>query len=339
MEAATEELTPLIGTAKACLATGVSRPTIYRRRRPAPPPRKPARGPGPRALSDAERAAVMGELTSERFVDCSPGQVVATLLDEGRYLASERTMYRVLAAHDASAERRLMRSHPTYAKPELIATAPNEVWSWDITKLRGPAKWNHYSLYVVLDIFSRYVVGWTVQERELGTVAAALLERCAREQEAGSGLIVHADNGGPMKSKPLAYLLADLGITKSHSRPHTSNDNPFSEAQFKTLKYCPRFPGTFASIFEARSFCREFFAHYNDAHCHSGIGMMTPSDVHHGRAEAVFTQRAEVLEAAYAAHPERFVGAHPLPRAIPTEVWINKPARSTSTEEQEVIAA
>lgn len=281
----------------------------------------------------------MDELTSERFVDSSPGQVVATLLDEGRYLASERTMYRVLASHGAGGERRLIRSHAARVKPELLATAPNSIWSWDITKLRGPATWNNYSLYVVLDIFSRYVVGWTVQERELGPVAAALLERCAREQMVAGDLIVHADNGGPMKSKPLAYLLADLGITKSHSRPHTSNDNPFSEAQFKTLKYCPRFPGSFASLFEARAFCRDFFGYYNEVHRHSGIAMMTPADVHYGRATAVFEKRAKVLGAAYAAHPERFVGGAPRPVNVPTEVWINKPASSTSPVETEVVAA
>lgn len=239
----------------------------------------------------------------------------------------------------ATAERRRQRKHPVYAKPELIAKAPNTVWSWDITKLRGPAKWNHFALYVVMDIFSRYAVGWTVQERESGAVAAALLERCARQQNAGSGLVVHADNGGPMRSKPLAYLLADLGMTKSHSRPHTSNDNPFSEAQFKTLKYCPQFPGSFANVFAARVFCREFFAYYNEVHRHSGIGMLTPADVHYGRAGEVLAGRARVLSAAYGAHPERFVRHKPQPKAVPTEVWINKPKDSCAASETEVIAA
>lgn len=339
MEAATEDLTPLIGTVAACVATGIARATIYRRRRPSQPRSPQARRPQPRALSGPERAAVMGVLTSERFVDASPGQVVATLLDEGRYLASERTMYRVLAEHAATAERRRQRKHPVYAKPELIAKAPNTVWSWDITKLRGPAKWNHFALYVVMDIFSRYAVGWTVQERESGAVAAALLERCALQQNAGSGLVVHADNGGPMRSKPLAYLLADLGMTKSHSRPHTSNDNPFSEAQFKTLKYCPQFPGSFANVFAARVFCREFFGHYNEVHRHSGIGMLTPADVHYGRAGEVLAGRARVLSAAYGAHPERFVRHKPQPKAVPTEVWINKPKDSCTESETEVIAA
>ncbi len=339
MEATVEELSPTTGTAYACRAMGVCRATIYRRRKPPLPAPKRRREPSPRALSPAERSAVLETLISPRFVDRPPGQVVATLLDEGRYIASERTMYRVLADNAAVGERRRQLTHPKYEKPELIAQAPNTVWSWDITKLRGPHKWNHFSLYVVLDIFSRYAVSWTVHDRESGAVATALIERAVRLQKVTGDLTVHADNGGPMRSKPVAFMLADLGVTKSHSRPHTSNDNPFSEAQFKTLKYCPRFPDRFANIFEARAFCREFFDWYNNVHRHSGIGMMTPADVHHGRAAETYRRRAAVLDRAYTEHPERFVKQKPLPPIVPTAVWINRPEQTDGRREGEVIAA
>jgi putative transposase len=329
---AVEQLTPIIGTRPACRALGAAPATIYRRRNP--PPARPAR-PRPRpakALTDAERAAVLAELCSERFADSAPAQVYATLLDEGRYLASERTMYRVLAAeHGQVRERRAQLAHPAYRAPELLAERPNEVWSWDITKLKGPAKWTYYSLYVILDVFSRYVVGWTVQHRETGPIATGLINQATQQQNIRRDqLIVHADRGGSMTSKPVAFLLADLGITRSHSRPYTSTDNPYSEAQFKTLKYRPAFPARFESIEHARGFCREFFDHYNHHHRHSGIGLMTPATVHYGRAEDVHAERQRVLDAAYTRTPERFIRRAPTAPAVPTAAWINKPA---TTEE------
>lgn len=238
MEQAVEELTPIVGTRPACRALGVAPATIYRRRKP-PEPRPPTpRRPPARALSSQERQEILDVLHSERFVDCSPAQVWATLLDEGRYLASERTMYRLLAEHSELRERRNQLTHPSYAKPELLATRPNELWSWDITKLPGPAKWTYFYLYVLLDVFSRYVVGWTIQHRESGSVAEQLIRQALEQQNVAPGqLTVHADRGSSMTSKPVAFLLADLGVTKTHSRPYTSTDNPFSEAHFKTLKY------------------------------------------------------------------------------------------------------
>jgi putative transposase len=275
---------------------------------------------------------VLAELCSERFADSAPAQVYATLLDEGRYLASERTMYRVLATeHGQVRERRAQLEHPAYQAPELLAQRPNEVWSWDITKLKGPAKWTYYYLYAILDVFSRYAVGWTVQHRETGPIAKALITQAVEQQRIRRDqLIVHADRGSSMTSKPVAFLLADLGVTRSHSRPYTSTDNPYSEAQFKTLKYRPAFPARFDSIEHARGFCREFFDHYNHHHRHSGIGLMTPATVHYGRAEAVRAERQHVLDAAYANTPERFVRQAPTALPAPTAAWINKP---TTTEE------
>ena len=327
IEQTIEELTPLVGTRPACRALGAAPATIYRRRRPpAPRPPKPRQRPA-RALSDAEREAVLAELCSERFVDSSPAQVWATLLDEGRYLASERTMYRILAAeHGGVRERRDQLRHPAYAKPELLAERPNEVWSWDISKLLGPAKWTYYYLYVILDVFSRYAVGWTVQHRESATVAEQLIAQAVEQQKVTRGqLTVHADRGSSMTSKPVALLLADLGVTKTHSRPYTSTDNPYSEAHFKTLKYRPGFPQRFDNIEHARAFCREFFDWYNNHHRHSGLGLMTPATVHHGHAEATHAARSTVLAAAYAATPERFVRRAPTPPPVPTTAWINKP--------------
>jgi putative transposase len=326
IEQTVEELTPVIGTRPACRALGASHATIYRRRRPpAPRPRQPRPAPA-RALSDAERDAVLAELRSERFVDCSPAQVWATLLDEGRYLASERTMYRLLAANGEVRERRDQLAHPAYARPELLAERPNEVWSWDISKLPGPAKWTYFYLYAILDVFSRYCVGWTVQHRESAIVAERLIAQAIEQQQvARDQLTVHADRGSSMTSKPVAMLLADLGVTKTHSRPYTSTDNPYSEAQFKTLKYRPGFPARFDSIEHARAFCREFFGWYNDQHRHSGIGLMTPATIHYGRARALHAERARVLDAAYAATPERFVRRAPMPPPVPAAAWINKP--------------
>jgi putative transposase len=321
-----EELTTIVGTRPACRALGAAPATVYRRRRPPTPrPAKPRPRPA-RALSDAERSELLEILHCERFVDSSPAQVWATLLDEGRYLASERTMYRVLAAHGEVRERRDQLTHPAYKKPELLACRPNEVWTWDISKLKGPAKWSYFHLYVILDVYSRYVVGWTVQLRESAQVAKALIAQAIEQQGIGRGqLTVHADRGSSMRSKPVAFLLADLGITKSHSRPYTSTDNPYSEAQFKTLKYRPEFPDRFLTIEQARAFCRGFFHWYNNHHRHSGIGLMMPEAVHYGRAGALQAERSRVLAAAYAAKPERFVRGAPEPPALPTAAWINKP--------------
>jgi putative transposase len=272
IEQTIEELTPIVGTRPACRALGAAPATIYRRRRP--PGRRPHR-PRPvpaRALTDDERQAVLDVLHSERFVDAAPAQVWATLLDEGRYLASQRTMYRLLAArHGGVRERRDQLTHPGYARPELLAERPNELWSWDISKLKGPAKWTCFYLYVILDVFSRYAVGWTVQHRENAPLAKALIAQSAEQQQIPRGqLTVHADRGSAMRSKPVAFLLADLGVLRTHSRPYTSTDNPYSEAQFKTLKYRPEFPDRFQNIEQARAFCRQFFQWYNHSHRHSG---------------------------------------------------------------------
>jgi putative transposase len=322
-----EELTPIIGTRPACRALGASVATVYRRRRP-PEPRPPRPRPAPdRALTTAERERVLEVLHSERFVDSSPAQVWATLLDEGTYLASERTMYRLLAAkHGGVRERRDQLTHPGYAKPELLAERPNELWSWDISKLKGPAKWTYFYLYVILDVFSRYVVAWTVQHRENGQLAKTLIEQATEQQQITPRVLtLHADRGGPMRGKPVAFLLADLGVTKTHSRPYTSSDNPYSEAHFKTLKYRAEFPDRFDSIEQARDFCRGFFDWYNHQHRHSGIGLMTPAAVHHGHASELHAARARVLEAAYERYPERFVRKAPVPPELPTAAWINKP--------------
>ena len=326
IEQTVEQLTPIIGTRPACRVLGAAPATIYRRRRP-PDPRSagPRRVPA-RSLSQTERDAVLAELHSPRFIDASPAEVWATLLDEGRYLASERTMYRLLATQGETRDRRDQLTHPTYTRPELLAEAPNEVWSWDITKLLGPAKWTYYYLYVILDVFSRYTVGWTVQYRESGEIAKQLITQALGQQEIRRDqLTIHADRGSSMTSKPVAFLLADLGVTKTHNRPYTSTDNPYSESQFKTFKYRPGFPRRFDSIKHARAFCREFFPWYNHQHRHSGIGLMTPAAVHTGRAHTVHADRARVLQAAYAATPERFVRRPPRPPAVPTAAWINKP--------------
>ena len=312
------------------LLAGVSRATFYRRQRPAPGHQQPHPTPA-RALCESERERVVDVLASPRFVDRSPAEVVATLLDEGEYLCSERTMYRVLAESQPVRERRNQLEHPSYTKPELVATRPNEVWSWDITKLLGPKKWTYFYLYVLLDIFSRYVVGWMVADRENSALASRLIkETCYKQGVEPKVLTLHSDRGAPMTSKCTAQLLADLGVTRSLSRPQVCDDNPFSEAQFKTLKYHPGFPSRFPGIELATAFCRSFFPWYNTEHRHGGISMLTPDDVHHGRAPAVLAQRQHTLEAAWAAHPERFVRGIPKPSPLPEEVWINPPITSTT---------
>lgn len=318
-----------IGWQAACQALGVPRATLYRRRQvPALPVRRPRPAPK-RALSREERQQALNLLHSPRFTDSSPAQIYATLLDEGLYLCSIRTFYRLLHLHDEVRERRNQLRHPSYQRPELLATAPNQVWSWDITKLRGPIKGSNYSLYVILDIYSRYVVAWLVAEGESKALAERLIRESVVKYSIPPGqLTLHADRGACMTAKTVAQLLADLDVAKSHSRPHTSNDNPFSEAQFKTLKYCPAFPDRFASLQEARAFCRSFFSWYNNQHRHSGIALLTPADVHFERAQQVLEQRAETLNAAYQAHPERF-NRPPVPPALPPAVWINPPVQDT----------
>jgi transposase InsO family protein len=304
-------LAPASGlTARTCAALNVSRASVYRRCADlARPPAKHRPRPSPRrALSAVERRAVLDVLHSPRFADQAPAEVYASLLDEGVYHCSIRTMYRVLAANQEVRERRNQLRHPVYKKPELLAQAPNEVWSWDITKLMGPAKWTYFYLYVIIDIFSRRVVGWCVADRESATLFAALFDDATTKHPAPPGqLTLHADRGGPMRAKATALLLADLGVTRSHSRPHTSNDNPFSESHFKTMKYQPQFPQRFGSIQDAKAFCRRFFDWYNQDHHHAGIGLMTPDQVHYGQVDAIQSARQTTLDGAFTRNPERFV--------------------------------
>jgi putative transposase len=333
MEAA-EELGKDVGVRQACEALDVPRASLYRRRQasPDPAPRTKPRRP-PRALSPQERQQVKDELYSERHRDSSPREVYARLLDEDRYLCSSRTMYRILHEDRAARERRDQLRHPAYAKPELLATGANQVWSWDITKLLGPKKWTYFYLYVILDIYSRYAVGWMLAHREGADLATRLIEESIeRQQVSKDQLTLHSDRGPSMTSHDVAQLLASLGVTKSHSRPHVSNDNPFSESQFKTMKYRPQFPKRFEGYDHALGFCREFFAWYNDEHYHTGIGLMTPAMLHYGEADNVQRSRQQVLEAAYAAHPERFVGGCPSAPRPPQAVWINPPAEQPAQE-------
>jgi Transposase and inactivated derivatives len=334
IDQAVAELAPVVGTRPACATLGLTQAGYYRRHRQSAPPARPERVrlPQPRALSEIERKEVRRVLNSPEHVDEAPATVYAKLLDQGVYLASVPTMYRVLRENDEVHERRRQATHPAAKKPELMARAPNQVYSWDITKLLGPVKWTYYYLYVLIDIWSRYVPGWMLAHSESAKLAEALLASTVAKQGIGPGqLTIHADRGSSMVAKPVAFLLADLGVTKSHSRPHTSNDNPFSESQFRTLKYRPDFPERFGSYQDAHAFCGRFFAWYNDDHRHSGIGFHTPADVHYGRAELVRARRAEVLANAYAEHPERFVRKAPEPPALPTAVWINEPKEDCAT--------
>ena len=332
---AVAQLSSTVGVESACDALGVPRASFYRRRPRLGPPREesiPApviRPISDRALSAGEREGVLAVLNSERFQDCAPAAVHATLLDDGQYLCSVRTMYRVLEENGDTRERSDQLRHPQYRKPELLATAPNQLWSWDITKLRGPVKWTYFYLYVILDVFSRYVVGWMLAPRESSELAGKLIEETCEKQNIQPGQLgLHADRGSAMRSKPVALLLADLSVTKTHSRPYTSNDNPYSESQFRTMKYRPEFPDRFGCIQDGRSFCQTFFPWYNEQHRHSGINMMTPSMVHHGLAATVRDNRQLTLDAAYAAHPERFVRRPPTQPQLSKEVWINKPLSS-----------
>jgi putative transposase len=340
MAATITTLAPVVGTGAACKALGWPRSSWYRMTRRTPPPLRsprprPAPRPQPRALQPAEQQQVLDTMHEQRFWDQAPASVYATLLDEGVYLASIATMYRLLRAAGETGDRRRHATHPPRVKPELVADGPNQVYSWDITKLHGPAKWTYYYLYVILDVFSRYVVGWMVAAAEAASLAERLLDdTIAAQGVEPSQLSVHADRGTSMTSKPVAMLLADLGVTKSHSRPHVPDDNPYSESQFKTLKHHPAFPDRFGSIHDARAFCQGFFRWYNDQHYHSGIALLTPADVHYGRAEQIISARGAVLEHAYATHPERFVRKPPTPPRLPEQVWINKPLDPTEAPQQ-----
>jgi len=316
-----------VATLSLCRALEVPRASFYRQQsRKTSTALVVIRKRPEHALSEAERQTVLATLHEPRFVDVAPPQVYAQLLEEGRYLCSIRTMYRLLAAHDEVRERRAVASRIVYAQPELLATRPNEVWSWDITKLKGPVKWTYYYLYVILDIFSRYVVGWMIAERESSTLAQRLIaESCRKQQIVADQLTLHADRGSSMKSKVVAQLLADLGVTKTHSRPHVSNDNPFSESQFKTMKYRPEFPRRFGCIQDARAFGCQFFPWYNAEHRHSGVALYAPADVHYGRVEQIHQRRQTALDAAYQRHPNRFVRKPPEAALPPQAVWINPP--------------
>lgn len=333
---AVRQLALLIGTRAACRATGRPQASYYRHHRQSPVPApvqgpKPPPRPQPRALSQAEREAVRMVLDSERFVDQAPVAVYHQLLDEGVYLCSPSTMYRVLGAHGEVRERRRQATHPAHAKPELLATAPNTVWSWDITRLRGPVKRVFYHLYSIIDIYSRYTVGWMLATREDEHLAEKLIADTLAAQHIPPGqLTIHADRGSSMTSRTVAQLLSDLGVDRSHSRPRISNDNPFSEAQFKTLKYRPDFPDQFTSLEHARAHCKAFYRWYNHEHRHAGIAWHTPYGVHYGHTEVVRAARADTLAAAYTRHPERFVRKPPEPPLIPTTVWINEPQEEPS---------
>jgi putative transposase len=334
IEDAISELSPIIGTTAALSATGVDRATWYRKHRQSPTPVRPERvaAPQPRALSVVERKEIKRVLDSDEFVDEAPATVYAKLLDQGTYLASVSTMYRVLHEHDEVRERRRQATHPAHKKPELIAEGPNQIWSWDITKLHGPEKWTYYYLYVIIDIFSRYVVGWMLARAEWADLSKRLInDTVAKQGVQRDQLTLHSDRGSPMIAKQVVHLLADLGVTKSLSRPHVSNDNPYSESQFRTFKYRPDFPDRFGSYEDARAHCARFFPWYNDDHRHSGIGLHTPADVHYGRAEAIRKQRGVVLLDAYGEHPERFVRKIPTPPALPVAAWINKPEEEVPT--------
>jgi putative transposase len=328
-----------ISCVEACEALGVARATYYRTQArscfPALSANETPRKASPRALTEVERRNVLDLLHEPRFADLAVPQVYTRLLDEGRYLCSPRTMYRILDAQGEVRERRDQLRHPAYSKPELLATQPNQVWSWDITRLRGPAKWTYFYLYVILDIFSRYAVGWMVARCESAALASKLIGETTKKHAIPPGQVtLHSDRGGPMRSKSFALKLADLGVVQSFGRPHVSDDNPYSEAHFKTVKYRPGYPDRFGSIEDARDYCGTFFDWYHHQHHHSGLGWLIPADVHFGRAVAVRQQRAYTLDAAYQLHPERFVRKPPTPPALPTAVWINPPATNRCTSAQ-----
>jgi len=318
-----------VGLTTACAVLGIPRSSLYRQIERFEKPREDLPKPRPapdRALTREERIQVRDILNSDRFQDASPRQVWARLLDESTYLCSWRSMYRILDEYDEVRERRDLLRHPAYTKPELLAEAPNQLWSWDITKLRGPFKGIYYYLYVILDVFSRYGVGWMVAGQESKALAYELIEEtCRKEGVCREQLVLHADRGPAMKAKTVALLLSNLGVGKSHSRPHVPDDNPYSEAQFKTMKYRPDYPDRFGCVEDARVWARGFFEWYHHQHFHTGLGLMTPAAVHFGQAGQIRIERQRVLDLAYTAHPERFVRGKPVPPALPTAVWINPP--------------
>ena len=324
----------------ACTAVGLSRSTFYRlNSEPRACPDKGPRTAPHRALSVEDKFQVVQVLHDDRFIDKAPGEIYAALLDEGHYLCSIRTMYRILKEMDEVRERRNILRHPKYKKPELLAVAPNQVWSWDITKLKGPVKWTYYYLYVILDIYSRHAVGWMIAGRESAELAKHLIgETCSRQGINKEELIIHSDRGSAMTSKAVALLMADLGVTKSLNRPHVSNDNPYSESQFKTLKYQPGFPERFGCIEDARAHCQRFFDWYNNEHYHSGIALMTPSTVHYGLAEDRNRCRQDILSMAYEKHPERFVRGRPRVLTLPKAAWINPPKPREEPEQKTATA-
>jgi len=332
----TKQLAQDIGDVQqACKVLGIPRPSFYRYSQKKSDVKNESSRSSVLALTEIERSQILHVLNSERFVDKSPREVYATLLDEEQYYCSVSTMYRILRDESAVQERRKQRRCGNYTKPELLATAPNQVWSWDITKLKGPQTWSYFYLYAILDIFSRYIVGWMVAEREAAILAKQLIATtCNRQNIQQDQLILHADRGPSMKSKPVAYLLSDLGVTKTHSRPYTSNDNPYSESQFKTLKYCPQFPERFGCIQDAKQFCRTFFQWYNHEHRHTGINMLTPEMVHYGMAKQVLEQRAKVLQTAFERNPARFKHRIPSPGQLPEAAWINKPKCENMKKEE-----
>jgi len=318
-----ESLSSEVGVSAACRALGVPRSTLYHARKP--PTELAPRPTPPRAMSAEEKAEVRDVLNSERFWDCAPREVYAVLLDEGVYYCYWRTMYRILAEYSEVCERRNQRRHPSSTRPELRATGPNQLWSWDITYLKG-MKGVVYYLYMIIDVYSRYIVGWLISNREAAELAEQLIAAtCAKEGIESERLTLHADRGSAMRSKTVAQLLVALGVSKSHSRPRTPTDNPYSEAQFKTMKYRPDYPKEFSTMKQARSWVREFVQWYNQEHHHTGLALMTPAVVHHGQVEQVVQQRQQVLDAAYAAHPERFVRGKPTQPKLPEVVWINEP--------------
>lgn len=322
------ELATQVSIVSACAALRVPRSSFYRLQKPVAVAASGAglKTPSPRALSVTEKETVFQWLNSERFQDQAPRAMYATLLDEGLYVCHWRSMYRFLAENQQVSERRNQRVHPSAPKPELVATAPNQLWSWDITKLLGPSKRTFYYLYVILDVYSRYVPGWLLADCESEELAKELVRQTCEKQKIPLGqLTLHADRGSAMTSKPLALLLSDLGVTKSHSRPRVSNDNPYSEAQFKTMKYRPDYPECFGSLPDARAWAQGFFPWYNQEHKHSALGLLTPAAVHYGQTETVLRTRQAVLDQAYAAHPERFVKGRPSPARPQGEVWINRP--------------
>ena len=332
---AVNDLAPRTGITTACQALDMPRSSFYRAQPPVAPratAQSSRRLRSPRALTATEKETVRTVLNSERFQDQAPREVYATLLDEARYLCSWRTMYRILAENQPVRERRNQLQHPIYAKPELLTTHANQLWSWDITKLRGSVTWTYYYLYVILDVYSRYVVGWMIAERESEELAQELIRATCSKQGIQPGqLTLHADNGSAMIAKSVAQLLIDLDVVKSHSRPHVSDDNPYSEAQFKTLKYRPDYPERFGCLLDARTWAQAFFAWYNQAHHHTGLALLTPAVVHHGQAETVLQKQQQVLTAAYATHPERFVKHLPVPTQLPVAVWINPPKLASDT--------